>query len=49
MKIAVATDATFGSTMATMPPSSERTPAIVSQRPVRWSSSFASAVGVLVV
>ncbi len=44
MKIAV-TDATFGSTTATMPPSTERTLAIVSQRRVRVSSSAASAVG----
>ena len=49
MKIAVATDATFGSTMATTPPSSDRTPVIVSQRRVRLSSSAASAVVALVV
>src|SRR3954447_7135989 len=49
MKIAVATDATFGSTMATTPPSSDRTPLIVSQRRARLSSSAASAVVALMV
>src|SRR5687768_14609281 len=44
MRMAVATEAMFGSTMATTPPRRARTPAIVSQRRVRLSSSAWSAV-----
>src|SRR3954447_10604922 len=49
MKMAVATEAMFGSTMATVPPSRERTPAIMSQRRVRLSSSVVPAVETLVL